>query len=60
MLKVIVELSPPDTKIEIITLSNDVKNEIKDAEIIENLIYSKVITKKARDLLAPSDRATLS
>jgi hypothetical protein len=60
MLRVIVELSPPDTKREIITSSNDVKNEIKDAEIIENLICGKVISKKARNLLAPSDRATFS
>ena len=60
MLRVIVELSPPDTKREIITSSNDVKNEIKDAEMIENLICGKVISKKARNLLAPSDRATFS
>ena len=54
MLRVIVELSPPDTKREIITSSNDVKNEIKEAEMIENLICGKVISKKARNLLAPS------
>ena len=32
MARVIVELSPPDTKSDIITSSNEVKNEIKDAE----------------------------
>ena len=38
MLRVIVELSPPATNNEIITSSNEVKNEINDAEIIENFI----------------------
>jgi hypothetical protein len=31
-----VELSPPDTNKEIITSSNEVKNEIKAADTIEN------------------------
>jgi len=38
MLRVIVELSPPATKSEIIISSKDVRNAIREAEIIENLI----------------------
>jgi hypothetical protein len=55
-----VELSPPATNNEIITSSNDVKNEINDAEIIENLICGRVISKNALNLEAPNERATFS
>jgi len=58
--RVIVELSPPETNREMITSSNEVKNEIKQAEIIENFICGNVISKKALNLDAPKDRATFS
>ena len=35
MLRVMVELSPPDTKSEMMISSNDVRNEISEAEISE-------------------------
>lgn len=60
MLRVIVELSPPDTNKEIMTSSNEVRNEIKQAEIIENFICGSVISKKALIRVAPRDRATFS
>ena len=60
MLLVIVELSPPAQKREIIISSKDVKNAISDAETIENFICGKVISLNARNLVAPSERATYS
>ena len=38
MLRVIVELSPPETNSEMMISSKDVRKEISDAEISENLI----------------------
>ena len=58
MLRVMVELSPPDTKREMIISSNDVRNEISAADTSENLICGRVISTKARGRLAPSERAT--
>ena len=60
MLRVMVELSPPDTKSEMMISSNDVRNEISAAETSENLICGRVISRKARGRLAPSERATFS
>ena len=60
MLRVMVELSPPDTNSEMMTSSKDVKNAISDAEISENFICGRVISKKARLREAPSERATFS
>ena len=53
MLLVMVELSPPATKREIIISSKEVKNAIKDAEIMENLICDSLISRNARNPPAP-------
>ena len=47
MLRVIVELSPPETNSEMMISSKDVRKEISDAEISENLICGSVISIKA-------------
>jgi len=60
ILRVMVELSPPATKSEIIISSNDVRNAMSDAETIENFICGNVISQKAWNLVAPSDLATFS
>ena len=60
MLLVMVELSPPATNREIMISSKEVKNAIKDAEIMENLICGRVISRNARNRPAPKDRATFS
>ena len=41
ILRVIVELSPPETNKEMITSSNEVRKAISDAEMMENLICGK-------------------
>ena len=47
MLRVIVELSPPETNSEMMISSKDIRKEISDAEISENLICGSVISIKA-------------
>lgn len=51
---------PPDTNIEMITSSKEVRNDSKAAVAIENFICGAVITIKALMRLAPRLLATLS
>ncbi len=55
-----VVLTPPETKITIITSSNDVRSDSRAAVTTENLICGSVIWKNAFTLVAPRLRATHS
>lgn len=55
-----VALEPPETKIDMITSSKDVRNESNNAVTTENLICGNVIMKNAFARVAPRLLATFS